>query len=63
MLRSVTFELRLARDILHGGKALAGDIASRIEPRLSAVLAELRRLPKFWLALFQLGLTAMIAAS
>lgn len=59
MFRSITHELRHARDIVHGGRAVARLIADRIEPRLSAVLEEVGSLPKYWLALFQLALASM----
>ncbi len=41
MYKMITYELRLVRDILHGGRALARHIASVLTPQLAAVKEEL----------------------
>ncbi len=53
MYRLVTYELRLARDVLHGGRALARHIASVLAPQLAGLSVS-------WLELFQLALIGLI---
>lgn len=61
MLRIITFELRRARDIMHGGRKLASHIATLVEPRLTGALEEAQSLPKGWVAIVQLILMALLS--
>ncbi len=59
MFKLITYELRLVKDLVHGGKSLARRVAVAMEPAMASIKDELSAVPG-WCELMQIALIGLV---